>query len=60
MHGLLKTSRKLRRNKSTNTIIVAIKQQDLKVGDRVMVYFPKVVHGKAWKFDKPYYGLANF
>ena len=32
------------------------KQPDLKVGDRVMVYFPNVVRGKAWKFaraDRP-------
>lgn len=29
---------------------------DLKVGDRVMVYFPNVVRGKAWKFARPFYG----
>ena len=32
------------------------KQPYLKVGDRVMVYFPNVVHGQAWKFARPYYG----
>ena len=32
------------------------KQPVLKVGDRVMVYFPNVVRGKAWKFARPYYG----
>ena len=33
------------------------KQPDLKVGDRVMVCFPVVVCGKAWKFARPHYGL---
>ena len=28
----------------------------LRVGDRVMVYFPRDVQGKAWKFARPYYG----
>ena len=28
----------------------------LRVGDRVMVYFPRVVQGKAWKFARPYNG----
>ena len=32
------------------------KQSILKVSDRVMVYFPNVVQGKAWKFARPYYG----
>jgi len=32
------------------------KQSTLKVGDRVMVYFPNVVQRKVWKFAQPYYG----
>ena len=28
----------------------------LKVGDRVMVYFPNQVKGKAWKLARPYFG----
>ena len=28
----------------------------LKVGDRVMVYFPNQVTGKAWKLARPYFG----
>ncbi len=28
----------------------------LKVGDKVMVYFPNLAQGKAWKFARPYCG----
>lgn len=28
----------------------------LKVGDKVMVYFPNLVKGKAWKFARPFCG----
>ena len=31
------------------------KNVDVKVGDRVMVYMPGVVKGKAWKFARPYH-----
>ena len=31
-------------------------ESKLRVGDRVIVYFPRVVQGKAWKFARPYYG----
>ena len=32
------------------------KETKLRVGDRVMVYMPGEVKGKAWKFARPYYG----
>ena len=32
------------------------KETKLKVGDRVMVYMPGEVKGKAWKFARPYHG----
>ena len=31
-------------------------ESKLKVGDRVMVYFPSSIQGKAWKFARPYFG----
>jgi len=31
-------------------------EHKLKVGSRVMVYFPNQVRGKAWKFARPYFG----
>ena len=29
---------------------------EIKIGDRVMVYFPNEVKGKAWKLARPYFG----
>ena len=52
------TYRKLncKHTKSINMISTACKEPTLSVGDRVMVYMPHSVSGKAWKMARAFYG----